>query len=271
MGEYLSGKAGEILIGEKLAEKLEVTIGDKLVAVANDQSGSVTNQLFRVTGIYRTNNSGFDKTHAFVNFDDAQNMLMLNGAITSIAIVCNNRDEIQAKKEQLAIALGNQYEVFSYPEMLPLAMSFIEMYNKSIYIYYFIIILAVFFGVVNTMLMSVYERVQEIGVLMAIGMKRSKIFMMILLEAMSLGVVGTVIGCILSLILYIPLSRTGIDLSAFSAGMTSMGIGSQMYAVLDITIILNALLLMPIGTMIGAVYPAQKAIRLHATDAMRYV
>lgn len=118
--------------------------------------------------------------------------------------------------------------------------------------------------------MSVMERIQEIGVLMALGMKRGKIFIMIIEEAIILGLIGSVVGFILGggILLMFP---NGLDLSVFSESLSSFGIGSRIYPVFDESVIFNALVLMPISAAAAAIYPALKAIKLLPTDAMRYV
>ncbi|OYT15497.1 MAG: hypothetical protein B7C24_12715, partial [Bacteroidetes bacterium 4572_77] len=270
-GAFLSGKKGEILISTRTAEKLEVELDDKIVAVVNQKDGSVVSELFRVCGLYKSSNSLFDKTTAFINLDDAQAMLEMPGEITSIGMYVNERDNIKENRTALENILGKKYEVMSYYELLPTVLGYIEMYNQMIYVIYLLVIIAVLFGMINSMLMSVYERTQEIGVLMAIGMKKGKIFRMILGEAFVLGLVGSVIGSAIAVIINIPLSIYGINLSMAGDSLESMGFASIIYCRYDAQVLISSLFLMPIGTMIGAIYPAMKALKLQPTDAMRYI
>ncbi|NIU14297.1 MAG: FtsX-like permease family protein [candidate division Zixibacteria bacterium] len=145
------------------------------------------------------------------------------------------------------------------------------MYKESIFIFYGIIAVAMIFGIVNTMLMSVFERIREFGVLMAIGMKNKRIFVMVILEALFLGVFGTAIGFLVSYLIYIPLSNTGIDLSMFSDSLKSFGVGTTIYPAMTLEGIMNALFIVPLVTVLGAIYPALKAIRLEPMNAIRYV
>ena len=119
--------------------------------------------------------------------------------------------------------------------------------------------------------MSVFERIQEFGVLMSIGMQSIKIFYMVILEAFYIGTLGSVAGFIVGFGFYLLLAYTGLNLSIFSQSLTSFGIGSVIYPVLNLDIILRALLVVPVITVIGAIYPAQKAIRLQPTEAMRHI
>ncbi len=270
-GGYLSGKEHEIVIGKQLAEKLEVGVGDKVVAMASALSGNIGSEMFRVAGIYRTFSSEFDKTHIYVNLPGAQKMLELGNNISEFAVILDDLDQQQQIKTQLAAALNDHYEVLTYKELLPLLVMQVEVYQESIFIFYAIIAVAMIFGIINTMLMSVFERIREFGVLMAVGMKNRRLFWMILLEAFFLGTLGTGIGFVISYLLYLPLSNSGINLSAFSDSLTSFGAGTTIYPVLTVESVISALLVIPFIAVLGAVYPAFKAVRLEPMNAIRYV
>src|SRR3989304_3041593 len=115
---------------------------------------------------------------------------------------------------------------------MPLMLAQMEVYKESTYISYVIVGLAMIFGIINTMLMSVFERIHEFGVLMAIGMKNRRLFGMILTEALVLGVLGTLLGIAAGSAIPLPLSASGLDLSGFSESLTSFGTGSIIYPVL---------------------------------------
>ncbi len=271
-GSYLTGKSKEIVIGKKMAEKLDVKIGSKVVMVSNSYEGVVENRLFRISGIYKSTNSNHDKLYIYVNLKDAQEMLALGNNINEIAIVTDDTEKVYNYKEDLIKSLNNDaYEVLSFEDLNPMIMAYIGSYKQMIYIMYMIFVVAALFGIINTMLMSVFERVQEIGILMSLGMKKSKIFMMIIQEALVLGGFGTAIGFISGMIVVLVLSGTGIDFSLFSAGLSSFGLDSTVYPILKVQTILNSLLIMPFATVFGAIYPAIKAVKLAPTDAMRYV
>ena len=131
--------------------------------------------------------------------------------------------------------------------------------------------LALIFGIINSMLMAVFERINEFGVLMSIGMKNSRLFLMILTEALILGIFGTLIGVGSGILLNIPISDYGIDLSLFAAGLESFGVGAVIYPVLSIENVLITLIMLPFISVLGAVYPAYKAIKLEPVYAIRYV
>lgn len=270
-GEFLSGKVREIIIGTRLAEKLNVEIGDKVVAMANQLDGSIGSEVFRVKGIFSTPNSEFDRTYVYTNNSTLQNMLGLENEVHEYAITLDKYNRAQAVSDKIKNELSEEYEVLSYREILPMLILQIELTKESMWIVNLIIGLALIFGIINTMLMTVYERIQEFGVLMSIGMKNSKLFLMIMLEAIIIGVIGTIIGLVLGSGIVYPLSISGIDLSVFAEGLTSLGTGSIIYPVFNLEGIGTALFMIPFITIIGALYPAFKAIKLQPVSAIRYV
>lgn len=270
-GEYLSGKQHEIVIGKKLAEKLDVGIGDKVVAMASALGGNIGSDVFRVVGIYQTFSSEFDKVSVYISIESARKMLELGNDISEFALIIDNLDKQQQIKTALQSGLNDNYEVLTYKELLPLLVMQVEVYQESIFIFYAIIGVATIFGIINTMLMSVFERIREFGVLMAVGMKNNRLFRMILLEAFFLGILGTAIGFVISYLFYLPLAKSGVDLSVFSDSLNSFGAGTTIYPVLTPESVASALLIIPFIAVLGAIYPAIKAIRLDPMAAIRYV
>ena len=270
-GRYLGSGPNEIVIGKEMSEKLGVDLGGKLVMMAAATDGSVQSEMFRVTGIYDANSGEFNRSYVFIPIKTAQNLLLMGTDITQFAMLVDNTENIVLYKSQLKKSLGSEVEVLSYADLMPLVVMYIETADQMMIVMYVIIGIAVLFGIINTMLMSVFERIQEFGVLMSIGMKNSKIFTMVIAEAFFIGSIGTIVGFIVGLLFYLLLAKTGLDLSAFSKGMTSFGIGSVIYPILNLGVIVRALFVIPLMTVIGAVYPALKAIRLQPTEAMRHI
>lgn len=270
-GKYLSGQMNEIIIGKKLAEKIDVQLGDKIVGMASSLDGSVGSDAFRIVGIFRTFSSAFDQSTVYISIVNGQRMLEVGDQISEFAVLVNDLDRVDELDKALTGQLGSDYEVLTYGELIPLAVMQIEIYKESMFIFYGIIGLALVFGIINTMLMSVFERIQEFGVLMAIGLRNRKLFLMVLVEAFVLGVFGTLIGFGLGLGFYGYLADSGIDLSVFSESLNSFGSGTVIYPVLTMEGVLNSLLVIPVFAVLGAIYPALKAARLDPIHAIRYV
>lgn len=270
-GNYLTGSSNEIVIGKGLADKLDVELGDKVVAMTNTPEGNVGSNLFRITGIYKTFSPEFDKAYIYIPIKDAQSMMEIGNNIYEFSLIVNDYNSAQIISDKIEQQLDDRYEVLSYKEMLPLLIITLDLYKQSAVIITFIVSLALIFGIINTMLMAVFERIKEFGVLMSIGMKNSKLFSMIILEAFILGVIGTVVGFVIAMVLYLLVSNTGIDFSVFSESLASYGIGSVIYPVLLIENIINTIIIIPLVSVLGACYPAYKAIKLQPVYALRYV
>jgi ABC-type antimicrobial peptide transport system permease subunit len=187
------------------------------------------------------------------------------------AIITKNFENVDIVKQELESKLGGEYEVLTYKDLLPMLIYQMEIFKKSMLIFDIVIGLALIFGIINSMLMSVFERINEIGVLMAIGMKNTRLYLMIVLEAFILGILGTLTGLAAGLLLDLLLAHSGINLGLFSAGLKAIGVGSIIYPALSFADILNAVLFMPFVAVLGAVYPAYKAIRLEPIYAINYV
>jgi ABC-type lipoprotein release transport system permease subunit len=290
-GKYLGENKHDIIIGEKLAEKLGVSLGDKVVAMTNTLSGSIGSDVFRIVGIFQTASSNYDKRAIYINakaedamlgFDDqnGQDSAVRKSSVENknspgiyyeFAIITNNFEKVDSIKKVLESKLGGDYEVLTYEDLLPMLIYEMEIFKKSMLIINMVIGLALIFGIINSMLMSVFERTNEIGVLMAIGMKNNRLYLMIELEALILGVLGTITGLAAGLLLDLMLAHSGINLSLFSAGLKAIGVGAVIYPALSFSDIINAVFPMPFVAVLGAVYPAYKAIRLQPIYAINYV
>lgn len=270
-GSYLTGKKQEIIIGKKLAEKLEVDIGDKIVVMSNTPDGTIGSEMFRIVGLFKTVSSSFDKSYIYIPITSAQSMLDIKNNIFEFAIITNDPQNVELTKSSILKNLNDDYEVLSYNDLLPLLIFQIETTKQSMWIFYIIIALALIFGIVNSMLMSVFERIQELGVLMSIGMKNRKIFFMIIWEAFILGLFGTIVGVVLGYLIVLPFQYWGLDFSIYSESLESFGLGAIIYPSISIEELISLLILIPFISIIAAIYPAIKAIKLEPINAMRYV
>ena len=270
-GKFFTGSKRDIVIGKQLADKLGVGLGDKVVVMANTPNGNIGSDLFRVAGIFQTVSSEFDKTTIYIPIKTAQDMLDIDNHIYEYAIVLNDYHNADKVKSELESKLNSRYEVLSYKDLLPMLIYQMDLYDQTMWIFYMIVGLALIFGIVNTMLMSVFERINEIGVLMAIGMKNSRIFLMFVLEAFMIGVIGTILGLALGLLIHWPISVSGINFSIFSDALKSFGIGAVIYPVLSVTNTIVLTLIIPFIAVIGALYPAYRAIKLEPIKAIYYV
>jgi len=162
-GRYLSGAKHEILISERLSETLDIGIGDRVVAMASALDGKVGSDMLRVVGLYQSANSSFDRMCIYIPLENAQEILRVGYQISEIAVIANDLNTVTAIKNDLLEKLGTSYEVLSYHDLIPSLLSQMEILEQSMFIFYFIIGLSMIFGIINTILMSVFERIQEFG------------------------------------------------------------------------------------------------------------
>ncbi len=268
-GKYFPGtKNNELLIGKKLARKLKVRIGSKLVITTQDKERNIASGAYRIVGIFQTKNTPYDESNVFVTRADFGAMLNDSLAATEIALLLHSQDSVDSfvriLQAQYPRLLVEGWRVVS-PEM-DLIISFID---QSMYVLMGIVLLAMAFGIINTMLMAVLERTREIGMLIALGMKRRRVFAMIVFETFFLMFVGTPIGMLFSWITIAYFGKYGIDLSVFAATFRSFGYEEVVYTRLDLSHYGQVLVLVTITAFISALLPARKAVKLQPAEAIR--
>lgn len=270
-GTYLekTSRMPPVLIGEKLSKKLKLKVGSKMNVQMVDINGDLSSKGYRVGGIFKTVNTGFDESTFFVVYSDLQKQLGLPDDVAhEIAMICENGDEVDAVKPEVQNLAGNNI-VQTWKELSPEMSILTESMDQYMYIFILIILLGLCFGIINTMLMAVLERVKEIGMLMAVGMNKRKIFWMIMLESVMLTLSGGIVGVTLGSLITRFFETRPIDVSAFSEGLEKYGYATQIYTSLQNEMLVTITILVIVTGMISAVYPARKALKLNPAEATR--
>ncbi len=269
-GSYFnSTKENIIVIGHKLANRLNIRLHSKMVLGFEGLNGELINIACRVTGIFKTESSQFDETNVFLKKDFlAQNIGQ--PVVHEIAIRLNHPEQVQRQTEKLK-QLFPQLLVQSWKERSPETAFIADLMILYTYFFLAFILFAVLFGITNTMLMSVVDRIREFGMLMAIGMKRIRVFIMILLETMLLSLTGGVVGIVLGALTIFLTSHSGIDLSIFQASLELFGSSAVLYPTLPAEMYLILTLLILLTANFAAIMPAIKAIRLEPAQAIRQI
>ena len=162
------------------------------------------------------------------------------------------------------------FSVQTWDEIMPEAAMYSEAMNYYLFIFLVIILLALGFGIVNTMLMAVLERVKELGMLMAVGMSRKRVFWMIMLETVFLGLTGAMAGTILCYLLVWWTGNTGVDLSAlYQEGLEAFGFSAKVYPIIGLDSFFEILFLVILTGILASIYPARKALKLNPAEALR--
>ncbi|MEH0156725.1 FtsX-like permease family protein [Limibacter armeniacum] len=267
-GDYFKKhKKNSVLISAETARKMKLKLRSKVVLTMQDINGELVGGAFRVVGIFKTNNTAYDKGNVFVLRNDLQRLVVLP-EIHEVAIKVSDVEQVPMLVSQLKAELPS-LKVQSWKEVQPELAYFSESTVLTNMIVLGIIMVALAFGILNTMLMAIFERVQEIGVLMAVGMARWRIFLMIVLETVYLGIVGGVVGSVVSYLLVTFYNHKGIDLSQFSQGFNAIGFGSMVYPEVgnDLYIVIGFLVV--ITALLASIYPARKALSLKPNEAIR--
>ena len=254
--------------GPALAEKLGLSVGGKIIVNAQAPDGSITGGAFRIVGLYRTVATQFDKTVVFARAEDVDRIFGLGGAVHEIALLADDAAAVTALTQQLAGSFPD-LDVRSWDELEPEVGMMTAMSQQMNGILMVIIMLALVFGITNTMLMGVLERIRELGVLMSLGMKPRSVFSMVVVETIALSALGGAIGIATGAASIQLLSRAGINLSIVATGLESFGMDSRLYPTLAPVQYAMVAALVIATAVVGAVYPGLKAARLEPLEALR--
>lgn len=241
----------------------------KIVLTMQDAEGNLTGGAFRIAGIYSISNSAYETMNVFVRFDDLARITnMDNTQAHEIDILLNDREQAPQIVQQLNSEFPAQ-SVRLWKDIQPDLAVTTQYVEISYYIIIIFILLALGFGIVNTMLMAVLERIKELGMLMAIGMNRKRVFLMIMLETVYLTFTGAVVGMILGYLLIEITGSVGIDLSMYAEGFSAIGYSTLIYPEITFTFFIGVAGLVIATGMLSSVYPAIKALKLNPVEATR--
>lgn len=268
-GAYLDGERRRILIGEALADRLQVGLGAKIVLSATDVSGDLTGEAFRVAGLFRTSSLELDRGTVYVRLPEAQSLFALGDAISELVVRADN-DDVEDLQKQLAERLGDDVEVRNWEQLAPLLVYFVHIFDQMAWIVYAAVFIAMAFGIANVLLMSVFERTREIGVVSSIGMSAPRVVAMVAWESLMLTLVGLLAGFALSVV-GIFLLRDGIDLSRWATGLNALGVGSTIVPVLRGGDLVAPTLVAAVTGIVAGLWPAVRASRGRPADALRHV
>jgi putative ABC transport system permease protein len=248
---------------------LDYRIRNKIQITTSDINGVPVQGAFRVCGIYKTTNGSFDQTSVFVNSVELAGLYDGKRILThEIALLLNDIEDADYVKEKLG-GISPDNTIGTWKELAPDA----AMMNDYMIMYYFIfvgiVMLALAFGIINTMMMTIMERTKELGMLMAIGMNRLRIFTMIMLETIFLTLVGAVAGMLSGWLIVEALGKTGIHFSTWGEGFEAIGFAAIVYPVIKPSFFAIITVMVVVTAIISSVWPARKALGLIPVEAIR--
>lgn len=242
----------------------------RLVISFQDINGQITGEKFRVSGIYKTSNRMFDEMAVFVNKKDLARITGYDENTThEIAVMLTDR----GLANDFAAQMREKYpdhKIESWGEIDPMLIMLAEYMGIYNYFLLGIILAALAFGIVNTMLMAVMERTKELGMLAAIGMNRKRVFNMIMVETIFLTIVGAIAGMLINIGIITHFSKVGFDLTkAMGEAFEAIGYDTVIYPELNPATYVGFTILVIVAAILSSIYPAVKAIKLNPAEAVR--
>ncbi|MBI9084482.1 MAG: ABC transporter permease [Desulfobacterales bacterium] len=273
-GRYLNADDPHgIVIGAALAQKFETRLGRKLVIMSQDTQKEIASRAFRIVGIFKAEMEATEKQFVFVTRPAAAKLLGMDKGVCEYAVVLPEGDRNRAASVAAALEadLPDTYSVATWRQLLPMVNAYLEIMNAWTLIWYLVVFIAMGFGIVNTMLMAVFERMREFGVLKALGTRPAWIVRDVLTESFFLLVMGMGAGSLLGLLTTMWLANVGIDLSALAEGAEYAGMSRMVYPSLYTADLVMANAVVLVLGMVISLYPAIKAARFTPVEAMGHV
>jgi ABC-type lipoprotein release transport system permease subunit len=274
-GRLFPGADGRgVVIGNKMAKKLNLRIGKKLVYTTTDASGEIVSDMARVTGIFRTGVIEVDGAMVLLPINSVRETLHYNAQdATLVAVIINDQRYSEEVRDEIVVAVENpQREVLTWKQTQADLAGLIAMDKSGNYIMQVLIGLLIAAGILNTLLMSVLERSREFGVMMAIGMSPTTLFKLVLVESLWLALIGLVLGIIITIPWYAYLHYVGLDFSGAMGGDYSAG-GVLVDTMVRIRLFKESIIAILAGvftlTLLSGIYPAWRAGRITPVESLR--
>ncbi len=270
-GSFLNKyKKPSVIIGKKLADKLGLKLRSKVKFSFQNKAGDILSYAFRVEGIYKINNAMIEGMNVYMKLSSLEQILQTQGEIHEIGIMLNDVQDMDKLKTSLQ-SISPQNRVQSWDEVSPELGYAQEMMATFSYIFLIIILIALAFAIINTMLMAVLERRRELGIMMAIGFNKRKLFAMVVVETILLAAISTPVGMFLSYQSIAYFGRNGLHFLSVSEGLEYLGISSKIYTHLDTQYYFTITLLTLFTTFVAALIPARKALGTEPIKAIREI
>jgi len=272
-GRYLGADdANAIVVGRALLEKFETRIGRKLVLMSQDTAQEIASRAFRIVGVFRAEMETTEKQFVFVTRASAQKMLGLGDGISEIAVLLPpGHENLDACEKFKASLPSDRFEIHDWRELLPFQTAYLRILDGFMWFWFLVVFVAMGFGIVNTTLMAVFERMREFGLMKALGMKPWWILREVLVESFVLLICGLIVGNILGFLSILALSGSGIDLSALAAGAEYAGMSRIIYPAIAAKDVMVANLTVLLLGLLVSLYPAIKASRFTPIQALAHI
>jgi ABC-type lipoprotein release transport system permease subunit len=266
-GAYLSSPDDPgLLLGRKLAEQLETALGRRVVLMSQDANNRIADRGFRVVGIFDADPQALETGYVFVGLDIARQMLTIGKEVSEVAVMTPDRKRLEAIVASLRAAAPGE-DVAAWTEVQPMVVLMEKIHNVVLLIWFAVVFTAMAFGLVNTLLMAVFERTREFGLFQALGMPPRFILGQVLVESLILLGIALLLGNLTSWISVVGL-KGGIDLSMFAEGLEMVGMSPVMYPALAAGDVTVANVIVVVLGVLASLYPAWRASRYVPVEAI---
>jgi ABC-type lipoprotein release transport system permease subunit len=256
-----------LVVGRKLLDRLETELGKRVVVMSQDPDNNVADRGFRIVGVFEAKLSNLEERQVYAGLATTQTLLSLGEQISEIAVTGGDYRDVTTLEHRVRDAAGPQFEVLPWTELDRYLGLMLGVMDGFVLVWIVVIFLALSFGLANTLMMAVFERVREIGLMQALGMKPSAILYQILLESVMLLLLGLALGNLLAVASVLPI-RDGIDLSVVAEGIEMMGASSTLYPALKAKDLVMANVVVVVLGILTSLLPAWRASRYRPVEAI---
>jgi putative ABC transport system permease protein len=258
-----------ILVGKKLASKMKLTNGTKIVLTMTDTAENMVSAAFRIKGIFQSANAPLDEANVYVDKSELQQLLGIGRNIHEIAVILNNDDSVSPIQHRYQTKYENLL-VESWQELSPETDLMVKTVDTYSYIIVIIILIALSFGIINTMMMTVLERRREIGMMVALGTGRGRLMLLILLETFFLTIVGIPVALIAGFLVTGYYQRNGLDLSGMGRDMMqSFGFDPMIYPSFPADKLTGIIILVFLAAVFSSLFPAWKSLQMNPAETLQ--
>lgn len=270
-GAFLSDEGRfPVYIGQALAEKMNVHVRSKIVLTFQDSESEIVAGAFRVAGIYKTVSKKYDEMNVFVRLSDLEKLLHTDNGVNEVAVLLHDFEVIPPFVERQRSSYP-ELKIEPWDEISPELGYADEMMEIFLYLFLGILLAALSFGIVNTMLMAVLERKRELGMLMSVGMNKARIFAMITFETIAIALAGGPLGILMAWLTIVYFQSAGLDLSFYAQGLEEFGIDPIVYPYLEFQYYWSLAIMVVIMAILASIYPARKALKMNPAQAVRAI
>jgi len=267
-GHFLQGPDDKgLVIGRKLLDRLETDLGKRVVVMSQDPDNNIADRGFRIVGVYKAKLAALEEMYIYSGRSTVQSLLNMNGQVSEVAITGQDYRDVDQLYQLVKSAAGEGAQVQPWTELDTYLGLMLGVMDGFVLVWVIVIFMALSFGLVNTLMMAVFERVREFGLMQALGMKPSAIRFQVLMESVMLLALGLLAGNLLAVGSILPI-RGGIDLSMVAEGMEMMGVSSVLYPALKLKDIVMANVVVIVLGIITSLLPAWRASQYSPVEAI---